>query len=315
MDAVSGLLAEVRGRGAVFRGTPLRPPWALRVSTGAPLMLAVMLRGHTWVTVDGHDPMRIDEGDVAVIRGNAPHTVADAPQSAASPPLARTVTAADYCPGGTGPTRSCGRRDDEPDDGPVLLSGAFVRRGGLGGPLLPDLPAVLVVPAAGAPLPPTRVVAEEATRARPGQALFLERLLDLLLVCALRGQVVQGPGHCRALDDPRTGPALRLMYDRPAHPWTVAALAAAAGESRAAFARRFTALVGEPPKTHLTAWRIALAAELLRDTDLTVDTVARRVGYSGAFALSAAFQRVCGTRPGDHRRSGGDTQGFRPLGH
>jgi AraC-like DNA-binding protein len=299
VDALSEILADVWGRGAVFRQTVLRPPWALRMSTGAPLMLATMLRGHAWVLADGRDPVRIAEGDIAVVRGDVPYTVADAPTSALSSGPAWTITAADYCPGGTGPTRSCGRPDDA---GPVLLSGAFERRGGLSGRLQHALPAVLVVPAAGSAVPSAEAMAEEVTRDRPGQKLVLERLLDLILVSALRGWFDDAPGWCRALDDPWAGSALRLMHDSPAHPWTVAELAAETGVSRAAFARRFTALVGEPPMTYLTGWRIDLAAELLRDTDLTVDAIARRVGYSGAFALSVAFKRVRGSRPSDHRR-------------
>ncbi|MFE6983249.1 AraC family transcriptional regulator [Streptomyces griseus] len=302
MDAVSELLADVWGRGAVFRPTVLRPPWSLRMSTGAPLMVAMMVRGHAWVVADGREPLRIAEGDIAVIRGDVPHVVADAP----SPGPARTVTASDYCPGGTGPTRSCGRpedgRDGGFDDGPVLLSGAFTGRGGVGERLLNVLPAVLVTPSAGSAVPAPRAMAEEVTRARPGQMLVVERLLDLVLVAAVRGWFDDAPGRCRALDDPWTAAALRLMHDGPAHPWTVAELAAAAGASRAAFARRFTALVGQPPMAYLTGWRIGLAAELLRDTDLTVEAVARRVGYSGAFALSAAFKRVRGSRPSEHRR-------------
>ncbi len=71
--------------------------------------------------------------------------------------------------------------------------------------------------------------------------------------------------------------------------------------SRAALARRFTALVGEPPMAYLTSWRIALAADLLRQSDLTVGTIARKVGYANAFALSVAFKRLRGTRPSDFR--------------
>lgn len=97
------------------------------------------------------------------------------------------------------------------------------------------------------------------------------------------------------------GTALRLLHDTPAHPWTVADLAAKVGVSPAALARRFTALVGEPPTSYLTSWRIALAADLLRETDHTVGTIARKVGYANAFALSVAFKRLRGTRPSDHR--------------
>jgi AraC-like DNA-binding protein len=71
--------------------------------------------------------------------------------------------------------------------------------------------------------------------------------------------------------------------------------------SRAALARRFTELVGEPPMTFLTGWRLALAADLLRDPDTTVGAAARRVGYSNAFALSAAFKRVRGVSPQQYR--------------
>jgi AraC-like DNA-binding protein len=81
----------------------------------------------------------------------------------------------------------------------------------------------------------------------------------------------------------------------------VAALAADAGVSRAALARRFTELVGEPPMSFLTGWRIALAADLLREPGATVSSVARQVGYGSPFALSTAFKRIRGVSPQQHR--------------
>ncbi|MBL7498099.1 AraC family transcriptional regulator [Frankia sp. CNm7] len=304
MDAVSELLGEVRARGAIFRQTIVRPPWALRMASGAPLTLATMLRRHAWIVPDQHEPVPIGVGDIAVIRGDVPYTVADDP--ATTPSL--VVTSADYCPGANGieraswPARTCGT----PTEGAaVLLSGAFERRGELSERLLRALPAVLVVPAQDSPAPSVETVAEEIARDRPGQQLVLDRLLDLMLVCALRGWFdnpdADAPAWCRALDDPVVGTALRLLHDTPARPWTVADLAAEAGVSRAALARRFTALVGEPPMSYLTGWRIALAADLLRETDHTVGTIAKKVGYANAFALSVAFKRLRGTRPSDHR--------------
>lgn len=93
MDAVSDLLTEVRARGAVFRQTITRPPWALRMASGAPLTLATMLRGHAWIVPDHHEPVRIGAGDIAVVPGDVPYTVADDP--ATEPSL--MVTSADYC--------------------------------------------------------------------------------------------------------------------------------------------------------------------------------------------------------------------------
>jgi transcriptional regulator GlxA family with amidase domain len=99
------------------------------------------------------------------------------------------------------------------------------------------------------------------------------------------------------------GATLRLVHDHPEHPWTVAGLAQATGVSRASLSRKFTAVVGESPIAYLTGWRLTLAADLLRDTTDTVDTIARRVGYANAFALSVAFKRVRGDTPTAHRRS------------
>lgn len=304
MDAVSELLAQVRARGAVFRQTIMQPPWALRMASSAPLTLATMLRGHAWIVPDQHEPVLIKAGDIAVIRGDAPYTVADDP--ATTPSL--EVTSADYCSAtegiepAPGPARTCGT----PTDGAAaLLSGAFERRGELSERLLQALPAVLVAPAQDSTFPPVETVAEEVARARPGQQLVLDRLLDLMLVSALRNWFddpdANAPAWCRALDDPMVGAALRLLHDTPAHPWTVADLAVKAGVSRASLARRFTALVGEPPMAYLASWRITLAADLLRQTDHTVDTIARKVGYANGYALSVAFKRLRGTRPSDHR--------------
>ena len=97
------------------------------------------------------------------------------------------------------------------------------------------------------------------------------------------------------------GRALRLLHNNPAHPWTVAELATEIGVSRAALARRFSELVGEPPMAFLAGWRLALAADLLREPDATVGAVARQVGYGSPFALSTAFKRVRGVSPQQFR--------------
>jgi len=111
----------------------------------------------------------------------------------------------------------------------------------------------------------------------------------------------RAPAWYLAQRDPVVGKALRLIHHDPAVQWTVASLAAATGVSRAALARRFTELVGEPPMSFLAGWRLAVAADLLREPDATVGAVARQVGYGSAFALSTAFKRVRGISPRDHR--------------
>jgi AraC-like DNA-binding protein len=150
------------------------------------------------------------------------------------------------------------------------------------------------------------VLSGEIAKDQPGQEVVLDRLLDLLLIAVLRAWFSRTeanvPGWYRAQSDSVVGRALRMLHEHPEQPWTVATLAYATGVSRAALARRFTELVGEPPMTYLTGWRLALAADLLRDSDATIGTIARQVGYGSPFALSTAFKRVRGISPQQHRK-------------
>jgi AraC-like DNA-binding protein len=119
--------------------------------------------------------------------------------------------------------------------------------------------------------------------------------------CRFARPGAEAPRWYRAYGDPVVGRALRLLHHNPAHPWTVAELAAAANVSRASLARRFNELVGEPPMAFLTSWRLALAADLLREPGVTIGAVASQVGYGSPFALSTAFKRVRGVSPRQHR--------------
>lgn len=192
-----------------------------------------------------------------------------------------------------------------PDGSAIVASGTYQVSGDVSQRLLNALPPIVLVPATGARWPIMDLLAQEVSSDGPGQQVVLDRHLDLALIATLRAWFArpeaEAPGWYRALGDPLVGPVLRLIHDDPAHSWTVASLAAKAGSSRVAFARRFAALVGEPPMTYLTGWRIALAADLLRGSDATIESIAREVGYGNGFALSVAFKRVRGVSPRRHR--------------
>ena len=308
MDPVAALIEGPRARGAFVLRSTLRAPWAIRVQDEAPLTLMAVVRGGAWVVPDGRSPIALAAGSVVLFRGPRPYTVSDDP--ATSPTV--VIHPGQRCSPvvGTGPADivDLGLRTwgNDPEGDTVLVTGTYQSPAAVSHRLLDDLPDI-VVPGTDEALPPLVAwVAAEVARAEPGQEAVLDRLLDLLVVAALRGWLAdQGdaaPGWYRAHRDPVVGPALRLLEARLADPWTVASLAAAVGVSRATLARRFTDLTGEPPMAALTARRLALAADLLADPQLTLAAVARQVGYATPFSLSAAFSRATGVSPAEHRR-------------
>ncbi|PTA45047.1 AraC family transcriptional regulator [Micromonospora sp. RP3T] len=306
MDAVTGLLDGPRARGAFLLRSMLTPPWSMLIRDEAPLTVVAVVHGDAWLVPAEAAATRLGTGDVAIVRGPAPYTVADDP---ATPPQV-VVHPGQRCTTPDGQdlyemarlgVRTWG---NGPDARTVLLTGTYPVRGAVGRRLLDALPALVVVPRASWDSPLVPLLATEIVKDDPGQEAVLDRLLDLLLIAALREWFdrpgAAAPAWYRAYADPVVGRALRMLHHDPARPWTVASLAAGVGISRAALARRFTGLVGEPPMSYLTGWRLALAADLLREPGATVGAVARRVGYGSSFALSAAFKRRYGVSPRQH---------------
>ncbi|MFE2881729.1 AraC family transcriptional regulator [Streptomyces graminifolii] len=311
MDALAGLLEGPRARGAFMIRACFDPPWAVRIEDRAPLTVMLMVRGDAWITPDTGERVRLRPGDLAIARGPDPYTCGDTPDTA---PQA-VILPGGECryPDGTplNGSMDLGVRTwgDRLDGSTVMFIGTYLMRGEINGRLLDALPPLLTLPSEVWECPLTPLLMEETVRDEPAQEVVLDRLLDLLVIAALRAWFsrpeAEAPAWYRAQADPVVGRVLRLLQDDPAHPWTVASLAAKAGISRAALARRFTDLVGEPPMSYLTAWRLALAADRLRDTEDTIGAIARQVGYGSAFALSTAFKRVYGVSPQEHRTRAG----------
>ena len=305
MDPLGDLLDGVRARTASFCQVVLPPPWGLRIADGASLALVSAAHGEAWIVPDHDEPTLLRTGDVAVVQGPAPYTVADDPATRPTVVVGpdNRLTTADGVdvtdktrlglPATVGP--GCA----------VLASGTYQVSSYVSGRLLASLPAVVRVPHEHMRSSIMDLLAAEVDRDEPGQQVVLDRLLDLALIAALRAwfarPTADPPGWYRAHGDPVVGRALRAIHEEPARPWTVATVAASAGVSRAALARQFTALVGQPPMTYVTHWRLDLAAEALRNTDATLSSIARQVGYANAFALTVAFKRVRGTTPHQYR--------------
>jgi len=151
-----------------------------------------------------------------------------------------------------------------------------------------------------------QLVADETRHSRPGRELVLERLLEVLLIEALRSGTDMGsvPGLSRGLADRRIAFALRAIHGLPSRAWTVATLATEAGMSRSAFFARFERIVGQPPMAYLLGWRMALAKRWLRQRERIVEQIAEDVGYSSASTFTTAFTRYVGIPPMRYAREG-----------
>ncbi len=338
MDVLSDVLRVIHLQGAVFFTADLSGPWS--VASPEPDRLARLLgiraecvslfhlvvAGRCWLALGGAEPVEARAGDVVILpRGDA-HRLGSDPSL---PPIrlksifytwsGPEVPRLAHGSGGD-PTRLiCGYLHCDQQFNPLV--GALP-------PLLVDRPAkgsMLAAPAAGRPswlrsdgpdaggewLARTfRHAAEEAEARRPGSAVMLPRLAELMYVEVLRRYLRLLPagqtGWLAATRDPQVGHALRLLHEKPGHRWTVPELARAVGLSRSALGKRFQDLVGQPPMRYLAGWRMNLAQQLLRQPELSIPQIAGRVGFDSDVAFHRAFKRAVGCPPArwrDEQRS------------
>jgi AraC family transcriptional regulator, activator of mtrCDE len=144
----------------------------------------------------------------------------------------------------------------------------------------------------------------EIAQPRTGTRALTEALLKQCLVLLLRRHLDRGPGAApwlAGLTDQRIAAALAAMFARPSEPFTVESLARIAGMSRATFAARFARLFARSPISFLRDVRLRRASELLVTTELSVESIARRVGFRSRSNFSHAFHLRYGVGPSGFR--------------
>jgi AraC-like DNA-binding protein len=302
VDLLYDHLMRARATGAVFARTVVMPPWGLRLGGSIQLAVHAVTRGKAWLWFD--DPTSAVEllpGEITLVRGGPAHHIAHEPGADCLEPddfrrqHAQRAPVADHAAA-------------------VFLCGAYQFSGDVCSGLLASLPPVLTLSSAiDEPLRDViTLLSRELTIAEPGQQTVLDRLLDVLLVLALRSDFrrsTTAPRWYRASADRRLRAALQAMHEDASHPWTVPELAALSGLSRAAFARAFRDTLGQAPLQYLTDWRMTLARDHLRAGELNLASIAAAVGYSSPYAFAAAFRRHHGIPPGAWRQ----TQSMEPL--
>ena len=310
MDILQDHLARARASGGVFARSVARPPWGLRLPGTIQLALHTVMQGRAWLWLeDPRDAVELAPGDLALVVGGPDHHIAHERGAAClSPERFREQHADD---------EHAAREHADYRGATVFLCGAYRFSGDVGRGLIQTLPPILLLSAAAHdPLHDVIVLlSRELSGPAPGQQTVLDRLLDVLLVLAMRACFEQSPTAPRwyqASTDPRLSPALHAIHSDAGHPWTVPELANLSGLSRPAFARNFEQALGQAPMQYLTDWRMALARDYLRTSELTLDQIANRTGYASPNAFAAAFRRHHGQPPG-HWRQGELARPVEPI--
>jgi len=296
-DPLSEIITLLQPRAVFSRRISGAGRWGVRYSAfGEPSFCAV-LEGSCRLIVDGHHPLTLEAGDFVLLAATPGFTMSSLEPGRLErfdPQVTSRVL---------GEVRH-GTRGGRPD---VRLLGGWFAFGSTDTALLMSLlPSLVHVRGVERLSTLVRLVGEEASARRAGRELVLTKLVEVLLIEALRatpGDDVP-PGLLRGLADARLAPAIRQMHSQLARSWTVSLLARTAGMSRSAFFERFTNTVGLPPMEYLLAWRMAVAKDLLRRDDVSLDEVAEHVGYGSASTFSTAFSRHVGRPPGRYSRDG-----------
>ncbi len=304
MDVLADVLNTLELNGWLSSRRELASPWRYDFAPTKDSMFHVISYGGAYLHVEGEaEPRRVEDGDVLLFPTGHPHSLYDDPAS----PLTRLVHL-DY-----NPQRGHQVVNDEGEEPKLLLlCGAFHFEYPNNFPLLHRLPRLIHIPGTQGRLEPgfadiVRFIARESASQQSGAEVMLKRLTELLFIQVIRLWIVQQAESSvewiSALRDESISKALGLIHESPARKWTVKELADAAALSRSAFSARFTELVGEPPMTYLTRWRMLRATRLLKN-EVRMETIADLLGYDSEAAFRKAFKREIGIPPAQYRKLG-----------
>ena len=296
VDPLSEIISLLRPRAVFSKVISGAGAWGVRYSAFDQPSFCSVLEGSCLLKLERQQAITLRAGDFVLMPATPGFTLSGFEPVTPEPINPKTT------PSPTGEVRH-GRRGGKPDV--RMLGGHFLFDSPDASLLVSLLPVLLHVRGVERLSVLMQLVRDEATAQRPGREHVLARLVELLLVEALRSSTEGNApaGLLRGLADPKLAAAMRLMHSDPARSWTVETLARKAALSRSAFFERFARAVGLPPMEYLLAWRMALAKNLLRgSSDIAIATVAERVGYASASTFSTAFSRHVGQAPGRYAR-------------
>ncbi|MCU4179890.1 AraC family transcriptional regulator [Bosea sp. BH3] len=295
MDPLSDIVSLLRPSAAISKPISAKGRWGVRYDAYDAPGFTIILTGEAWLAIDGSEPLRLSRGDFLLLPATPAFTLSSAGDVSCEPVTPRSEAVRH------------GEQDGEPDF--VALGGSFTFERANNPLLLALLPKLIFIPASvGRATRFSRLIellSEECAADYPGRELVVHRMLEVLLVEALRWQGVDSQvpaGLLRGLQEPALARALKAIHADVRASWTVADLASAAGMSRSAFSARFSEALGCAPIEYLARWRMAVAKDALARGAKSLERIADEIGYESASAFSTAFRRRYGCPPGKFAR-------------
>lgn len=298
MPTLNDWLREVRSDGVALVRTRVAAPWGFAVPAGDAVVFHFVAQGRAFVRQPGAPTVELQAGELVLFPHSDAHEVAHTATG-------KAVALATFI----------ARRDgvvDAAAKASTLLCGQFTMDRHLALPALRALPPMVrlhpsALPQHAALGDTLRMLQAEVETPHFGSETVVRNLLSNLFVYFMRAWAdsVAPDAHnwFAAVRSPHTARALARIQQAPEQAWTLAQLAEEAGLSRATFARQFANMVGEPPHSYLTRWRMGIAARLLEASDLRLSEIAARVGYQSEFSFSRAFKQARGIAPHHYRRA------------
>jgi len=281
MEVLSDILRSMRVEGSVYFCDHLQAPWSMDFEDTKSASFHLVRRGECWV-MSGERTECLGPGDLVFIEPGRDHVLASHPPMQDPPPgEIRTLLLCGYC--------------------------SFAEETGT--PLLDVFPSLTIVREEEIQKHPwlkstLDQLSSEYMSQQPGAELVVNKLTEVVLVELIRINFGRDnkSRFIRALSDKQISRALQHLHKNPHIAWTLEKIAGNVGMSRAAFAKRFKELVGQPMFEYLTMLRIQRAKELLKETKLPLYEVASRVGYESDLAFTKTFKKHTGTTPTRFRK-------------
>lgn len=306
-DPIGELLMGMRMRGASYGKLHLPPPLGAAFPASSEARFHFVAGGTGLLRSPSGELMPLSCGDAILLPRGDEHALVSRTNAEVRP--IETFLTVPLCPGMCSFEPGCGKTS--PDKGVLIFSAAMQFELDTLHPLIELMPSVLHVGSIPGKEPEVRPLLDamerEMSTNRAGTAGILARLAEVVAASVVRNWVECGCGDASgwvaALRDERLGRVLAELHRDPGRDWTLAEMATAMGSSRSVFAERFAAATGTTPLRYVGALRMRLAAQWLSRDRMSIDQVARQLGYQSQAAFSRAYKRVTGQPPGQARKA------------